>query len=360
MSESVQVNDCIPQDLLDLKAKFDRGELVEMKLRFQNYIETAPVTSAQLHAQAASSDGPTIAAWRDTWIRNIQTNYKKYGGFAEHSIGKLFNANKYRPAIIAGSGPSLKKNGHLLKDRGDIPLVSCLHNFHFFEDQGIHVDYYVTLDAGPVTVEEVSEGGAHEPSWYWERTRGKKLIAFIGTHPELLEKWQGEVFFFTCPLGDKTFNDAMLEMAPFEVYLGTGGNVLGACLYFAKGWLGSNPIAFTGADFAFSYMNKFHGWDSKYDAHLGQVIKCMDIYGNKVLSWQSYNNFKAWFDQVCMDVPGIWINCSEGGTLGAYFEGNIMAIKQMTLASFLDMYEMSRHLLPQAQSASSGSKAILF
>tara|TARA_R110000868_G_scaffold62962_3_gene189969 strand:- start:20790 stop:21050 length:261 start_codon:yes stop_codon:yes gene_type:complete len=86
----------------------------------------------------------------------------------------------------------------------------------------------------------------------------------------------------------------------------------------------------------------------------------MDIYGNKVLSWQSYNNFKAWFDQVCMDVPGIWINCSEGGTLGAYFEGNIMAIKQMTLASFLDMYEMSRHLLPQAQSASSGSKAILF
>ena len=30
-----------------------------------------------------------------------------------------------------------------LKERGGIPLVSCLHNFNFFEDNDIDVDYYI-------------------------------------------------------------------------------------------------------------------------------------------------------------------------------------------------------------------------
>ena len=218
----------------------------------------------------------------------------------------------------------------------------------------------MSLDAGPVTVEEVYEGGKNAPEWYWERTKGKKLLCYIGTHPDLLAKWQGEVYFFNCPIPDEAFSKAVTEIENFNVYLGTGGNVLGACLYVAKGYLGCNPIAFVGADFCFSYSNKFHGWDSKYDASLGNVIKACDIYGNKVLTWQSYNNFKAWFDQLCISVPSIWINCTEGGTLGAYYEGNIMAIKQMKLSTFLDMYHMSRHLKTQAENPLAGDKTLLF
>ena len=88
--------------------------------------------------------------------------------------------------MLAGSGPSLVYNGEKLKNRGDMPLISCLHNFHFFEDRDIKVDFYVTLDAGPITITEVSEGGKHDADWYWERTKDCTLVAFIGTHPDLI------------------------------------------------------------------------------------------------------------------------------------------------------------------------------
>ena len=360
MENKIESESLIPKDLLDLKAKFDRGELVEMKLEHQNYIEHPPVPTKQLYAQSASCDGATVDYWRDIWLGNIKANKKTFGSFADRSIGKIYNSHLYKPCVIAGSGPSLKKNGHLLKDRGGIPLVSCLHNFHFFEDREVEVDFYVTLDAGKVTVEEVYEGGAHDEEWYWERTKGKKLLAYIGTHPDLLAKWQGEIYFYNCPIPDEKFTEAVKAIEQFDVYVGTGGNVLGASLYIAKGYLGCNPVAFVGADFCFSYTNKFHGWDSKYDANLGHVLKVCDIYGNKVLTWQSYNNFKCWFDQICVEVPSIWINCTEGGTLGAYYEGNIMHIKQMKLSSFLNMYHMSRHLQKQAESTVSGDKTLLF
>ena len=93
---------------------------------------------------------------------------------------------------------------------------------------------------------------------------------------------------------------------------------------------------------------------------MGHVIKTVDVFGNKVLTWQSYNNFKSWFDQICISVPSIWINCTEGGTLGAYYEGNLMAIKQLKLAQFLDMYHMSRHKLKQAIDPTSGDRTLLF
>lgn len=346
--------------LQDLKQKFDNGHLVEMILDFQNNIENPPMTPKEMYAQATSSDGPTLNYWSKTWIDQIAANKKTYGSFKEKSIGKLFNKNRYKPCIIAGAGPSLRKNGHLLKDRGDLMLISCLHNFHFFEDQDINVDYYVTLDAGPVTVTEVSEGGKNTPEFYWERTKTKTLLAFIGTHPELLAKWQGEIYFFNSPVGSKELMGEIDKIEKFNCHVSTGGNVLGACLYIAKGHFGSSMIAYVGADFCFSYMRKFHAWDSAYDANLGNVVKMTDVFGNKVLSWQSYANFKAFFDQLAFTVPGIWINCTEGGTLGAFPEGNVHAIKQMKLSYFLDMVHMSKHLAPQAENPELDDRLVIF
>ena len=62
---------------------------------------------------------------------------KKYGNFSDYSLGKLFGYAHHKPVVIAGSGPSLKVNAMDLKDRRDITVVSCLHNFHFMEDIGL-------------------------------------------------------------------------------------------------------------------------------------------------------------------------------------------------------------------------------
>jgi hypothetical protein len=327
---------------IELENKASTREIV---CQLQNYIETPPVAKDRLYDQSCSNDKTTVEHWRVTWIGNVKANHAKYGPWKNHHIGALWGKYYMKPCIVAGAGPSLKRNGKYLKDRGDIPLISCLHNFHFMIDNEIKVDY---LDAGDVTVEEVYEGGKQSPDFYWEKTKDNTLLAYIGTSPLLLEKWQGPVMFFNCPVPDPEYTKAVEDLEIFNTSINTGGNVLGACTYIAKAFCGANPIVFMGADFSFGYDNKFHGWDSKYDSKMGNVLKTVDIFGNKVLTWPSYNNFKCWFDWLCITIPGLYINCTDGGTLGAYMDGNIMSVIQMPITHLINMYHMHDHMKDQS------------
>lgn len=305
-------------------------------VEYQNYIDHAPVNPDDLFKNACRNDEPTISAWRPTWMRNVKKNHDKFKSFAENSISQFHGFAHQKPVIIAGSGPSLKNNVEHLKNRGDITLVSCLHNFNFFEDNDVYPDFYVSLDAGEVVVEEVYEGGKKTEDEYWKATEGKKLLCYIGTSPNLLEKWRGEVYFFNAPVPDQEYSAYVNSIEDFQIHVSNGGNVLGACFYLAKAFMGASIVAFIGADFCFSYQKKFHAWNSKYDAKLGNVMRIKDVFGNSVYTWASYYNFKGWFECMTLTVPGIYYNCSEGGALGAYLEGNIRSIHQLPLKAFID------------------------
>lgn len=332
----------------------------EIELEYQPYIDQPPVQPRALFLEACENDETTINAWRPTWEKNVKANHEKYGQFADHSIGQIFGHARMKPVIIAGAGPSLKNNAHELKNKKDITLVSCLHNFHFLEDQGTPADYYVSLDAGEVVVEEVYEGGKRTPEEYWEITKDRTLLAYIGTSPRLLEKWRGRVLFFNCPVPDEKFMSYVDSIEVFNTYVSNGGNVLGACLYIARAFLGASAIAFIGADFCFSYDKKFHGWDSKYDAKMGVCLRVKDVYGIPVHTWKSYHNFKGWFEWVSMTVPGIYYNCSEGGTLGAYTDGNLRSIRQMPLTEFIRQMTMFEEIEEQAKDPKTKIKKLLF
>jgi hypothetical protein len=331
----------------------------EILCEYQPYLERPIVPTNQLRQQAVSNDGPTVDAWRPIWKKNIEANFRRFGSFREHGLGRLWGAHRNSPAIVIGSGPSLKDNVDGLKENRGIPTVSCLHNFHFLEDKGVGADYYVTLDAGPLVIDEVSEGGEKTADEYWAMTRGKKLLAYIGTDPRLFDKWQGEVFFFNCPV-DPDINGFVETFEVFNTFVSTGGNVFGAAMYIAKAIFGCNPLIFMGANFSFSYLEKFHGWDSKYDADLGQVVRMADVYGNSVKSWQSYANFKAHFDWVSQVVPGLYINATEGGTFGAYPGGNIRNVLQMDLKDVLRMFNLCDETKASCESPETGPRHILF
>ena len=332
----------------------------EIVLEYQNTIAQPPVPPGALLQQACSNDQQTVVAWKDQWIAQAKANKERVGAFADHGIGKLHGKHQYMPAIIAGSGPSLAGNAEKLKDRGGIPLISCLHNFHFLEDLGVKADYYVSLDAGAVTIGEVSEGGKLSEEEYWARTQDHTLLCYIGTHPDLLKKWRGKVYFFNCPVPDAQTRDGLEQVERFNTHIGTGGNVLGACLYIAKGIFGCGAIAFVGADFCFSYKNKFHGWDSKYDANVGQCVPLTDVFGVKRKTWPTYANFKAWFDNVAVTVPGTYYNCSEGGCLGSYPEGNISAFKYCDLVQFFEIFHMNNHTKYQCENPETTNVVMLF
>lgn len=332
----------------------------EIELEFQDYISHAPVSPKELFGQACSSDEVTINSWRDTWQKNVKANHDKYGSFADHAIGKFYGYAHQKPVIVAGAGPSLKHNIQHLKDRESIVLVSCLHNFHTMEDNDAAPDFYVSLDAGEVVVEEVYEGGKRTEQEYWDLTKNRKLLCYIGTHPKLLEKWQGEVYFFNAPVPDAEYNKFLDSVEVFNSFVSNGGNVLGACLYISKAILGSPMVAFIGADFSFSYDKKFHSYDTKYDKKLGNVIKLRDVFGMPVVTWRSYYNFKGWFEYVSLTVPGIYFNASEGGCLGAYNEGNLRSIIQIRLVDFIRMVNMYSEIKAQMIDPKVTEKKLLF
>jgi hypothetical protein len=317
---------------------------LDMDLEFLPYLVSPPVSPQQLHKQAISNDTQTIDAWRTTWIENAKINHEKHGPFVENHIGQQFDLFRNQPAIILGSGPSLKNSIKALKKNKTIPVVSCLHNFHYMIDHKIKVDLWVSLDCGKVTIEEISEGGKKPPEYYLEKTKGQKLAAFISSDPGLIDSWQGDISWFSCGIPDNEIRQKYAEIEPFEIYVSTGGNVLGSAMYIAKAIWGCNPIAMTGADFCFDYMKKFHPWDSKYDGKLGKALFTNDVFGNKVYTWQSYHNFKSHFDAVSIKCPGIWVNISEGGTWGAYPEGIIPSVRQMAADDFVKMYHVSEEI----------------
>lgn len=327
---------------------------VDMELEYLNTIDSPPQTPRQLHKQAASNDDPTVNAWRDIWIKNMKENHKSHGPYCENGIGKLFGEFNLKPAILAGSGPSLKTNIEDLKNKGDIPVISCLHNFHYMVDNKIDVNYFVTLDAGEITVPEISEGGKETHEFYLDKTKNHTLLAFLGTSPNLIKAWKGKVLWFNCPIPDQETKDAYDQTEKMHNYVANGGNVLGAAAYIAKAYLGANPIAYIGADFCFGYDKKFHAWNSSYDKTMGQVMRTVDCYGNKVYTWQSYHNFKCWHDSITMRVPGEWINCSEGGTWGVYSEGLIKTIRHKPLKEFIDGFQLYKTMQFQAENPHNG------
>jgi len=333
---------------------------IKIDLEFQTYIPHPPKSPTQLMAQAASNDEITVKTWKDTWINQTKENHRLYGPFKKNHLGKCFNRHTLKPCIVVGSGPSLKKNIDCLKDTKGIPIISCLHNYHFLEDRGITPDFYVNLDSGHVTIDEICEGGTKTSEEYLESTKDKKLCAFIGSHPDLISKWKGEVVWFNAPIPSKEITQAIWNVEPFDMMVSSGGNVLGACFYIAKAICGANPIIFVGADFSFSYDNKFHGWESKYDKDLGHVIKATDVFGNRVKTWDSYYNFKCWFESRICSIPGLYINSTEGGIFGSYHNGNIQQLQQIALADVISMYDLTHHMRGQCEDPSVDNKLVLF
>src|SRR3954466_8461900 len=111
---------------------------IKIDLQYQPLIEGPPPHHGDPMAIACRGDDATIKSWRETWLKNCKMNKEKFGSFAEHSVGRLHASNQHKPAIICGSGPSLRHSIDALRENSKMehPLltVSCLHNFGYFED----------------------------------------------------------------------------------------------------------------------------------------------------------------------------------------------------------------------------------
>jgi len=322
---------------------------IDMDLDYQPMIDFPPITPSEMYAQACTGDKVTVDTWRDTWIKNYQSTVDRFGDMAEISYGKLHGINRHKPAICLASGPSLSEALPALKTNQELDnpvlVISTLHNYAYLKDNGIKVDYYLSLDAGDVVIDDMTEFGTNEDKEsYWASTEGETLLAYAASPLKLFDKWKGKVYLFNCLLPDLELRKKLEEIQPFSAFISTGGNAGGAIMYTAKAIFGSATIIFCGYDFCFAYDKKFHAVSTKYDSFKGQgmgtTIRHPDVYGNLRHTWPSYMNFKFWMDWVTTQVPGQWISCSEG-LLGAYKEGNIRSIKYCTLTQALEQFRVA-------------------
>lgn len=348
--------------------------LIDMILQVQPYIPGIPRGKEAAWRAATQNDAVTVNTWAKQWIDQTVEN-KKTHDIYENSVMQLHAKNAGKPVILAGAGPSLSKNykdligdGDRNRGRLDIPIVTNVHNFPFFEDNDLmkESDYYVILDAGEISLKEMYEGGKHDQDWYWERTKDRTLVAYHATHPEFIRRWKGPIYWFTTPPASQELQAEMAKHVDNSKLPGfnVGGNVMGAALYFSRAILGSSVPIFIGMDLCFSYNHKFHPWDCWYNEKFSGVMPCTDIYGNRVYTWQSYFGFKNWFDHMACGGNGnntqLWINATEGGILGAYPEGNIQQIIQMDLRVALHMFNMYAIMPEMIQNSADGRMHLLF
>ena len=308
-----------------------------------------------LYKQACVGDKVTIDSWRDVWIKNYKDAKDHFGEFASKSYGNLYGASRQKPCIVIGSGPSLKNAIPALKKNAEsenpVTTISCLHNFGLFEDNGFHADYYLSLDSGGVVIKDVSESRNNDGGFYWEKTAGHKLIAYVASDPRLWGLWKGDLYLFNSLIPDPKLMQEMKAIEHFSHYMSSGGNAGGACFYTAKAVLCADPILFVGVDMCFDYDNTFHSYKTQYDT-LGNYIQWWDVYGMPRKTWNSYLNFKFWFDDRVMKIPGNYINCSEG-LLGAYREGILRHYKYISLPDALIPYQSNDTLTLEQRDSSS-------
>jgi hypothetical protein len=93
---------------------------------------------------------------------------------------------------------------------------------------------------------------------------------------------------------------------------------------------------------------------------MGHVQHATTIHGVKVPTWPSYFNFKSYFDSVALRIPGIYYNCTEGGCLGAYPEGNIEAFRYMDLKDCLKQMNLNDALAAHMADNANGEKLMLY
>lgn len=306
----------------------------------------APVPAQEMHKQACSGDTVTIKSWYDTWLSNYKAAVARFGDLGAKSFGKLYGINKFKPAIVLGSGPSLKNSIEALRMnkamKTPVLTVSTLHNFGYLDDEGVHADYYVSLDAGKIVIADVAEGRKQTPEYYWEQTKGKTLIAVAFSDPELFDKWQGDIYLFNASIPDEKFHKECQGVQEFTHVISSGGNAGSAAVYVAKAVMGSYTIMMCGLDFCFDYDDKFHSYDTHYDTP-GQYVMHPDCYGIPRKTWQSYMNFAMYMNWLVQKIPGDWINCSEG-VMGSFREGNLRAFTFLPLEQALNRFFMAERV----------------
>lgn len=284
---------------------------------------------------------------RENWVENYFANI---GSLPDcPPIDSLRSAFKGVPMIIAGAGPSLEKNAHLLKNaKGRAVIVAAITAYKPLLKHGVVPDFVIASEKVDLP----------EYFTYGEDDLKTRLILAEVSNPGMFGREVKEKFVFFNPY--VTLSRSQAQLWGSSYFPSTGGSVTTAACDMGV-MFGCNPIVLVGQDLCFGD-NGTHATggvyiaqDVKIDREKGKVsieedyvtlkdrakssfdllwLKGLD--GKPVPSKFDWVTFHQWFENYAASLKASGsstelINATEGG---AFIEGMV----HTTLAQVLEQH----------------------
>lgn len=184
----------------------------------------------------------TLSALLPLWMKNLARNMPK---ILEGKSTTELPKHKGEPAIIIAAGPSLWRRKHLsliAKSSWQHPIIICDRLLISCLKNNVFPSYVCSLDGHP----EVA-------TFYATDTEKLKAVFSIMVHPEVIETFKGDVYWFV-PFMDNVYDaDSLTRAFHFmtdKPMLMTGANV-GVFAWNLAFYLECNPIIMTGFDLSY-------------------------------------------------------------------------------------------------------------
>ena len=219
-------------------------------------------------------------------MRHLKLNFtKKLRSFAD-----LKGSMKGIPAVICGAGPSLEKNGHLLKEWGGKSLLiaagSAIHVMDVRPDLAIAFD-------------------SHTPVLR-KRYYDVPLCMQSRMHPDSLRSVTGEALYFP-----ETHYGFESWLTGRESYLNTGWTAGTAGVALAA-YLGCTEIILIGMDYCYRGEQKYA--NQKKNVNASPLVKCKDDAGKDVWTQRDWLMATKWLTEFAAAHPEIsCMNATVGG-----------------------------------------------
>ena len=328
----LDVNDWRQLQVIKKQYKFTWSQFIHQLATYPELTEHAMKLPPDID-ETAMVNIKTVHNLLPLWMDNISESFETI------KIGKdirdipRFDDIENKRALVIGAGPSLHRNKHLelLADQGfdgiifaaDRVLVDCLN-------VGVIPDYIMTLDGSEKILDYIDHDIVDQ---YSDRVAA---IMCITTHPSVVQRWNGNIFWFSNSLDETIVPNVghVMHLLLNKTELFTAGHAS------SIGWsvahtIGCKEIGLIGLDLSYpADMPKKDTWYydrylEAYNGNVEEIEKLYKTYHHTVFGTDCYYDpvfanyllcslahFAAAFSAGARVV-----NCTEGGALeGEGFE----------------------------------------
>ena len=257
----------------------------------------------------------TLWTFEALWNGNYEANRALIS--RSPGVSQLFGKFGDVPAVIAGAGPSLEKNIHLLNNVQNRAAIIAVDTVLMpLLSAGVSPTVTVMLDPQPDVA--VFFSGVN--------TSRKTLVAPSIASPKALSEWKGEIVFYNKFAPDIPALSRIASQSPELGYLIPGGSVLSVGLDLAFR-MGAPSIGFVGQDLSYppggrAYVPGTTYGDVDTDSALAnvneEIVLETDIFGRSLRTKKSLSVTRQWMEWAFVNLrrdgaKASFYNLTEGG-----------------------------------------------